>query len=391
MNICHLATKSFDEDIIIRRSIVYNGTPIVVGKTYTEKTDGANEETIEFNKSVPDNINSIQSLEEGKRAVIDSPIGDIVHRNGNILPLSSIYDYKISSNDSLGQLLPVGTSFEYLFENDNVRDYMRDVAIKMFPNINPNTSRADVQRDDFYTPYIPLISLTGCIPPQVHDEKAFFNPNGVVTIAEFLDGLNSIKYGCNANNTRKKTLDNISDESDYFNEGYQSCVKTISSPFFNMYTREELIQPITRLELAYLTVICWSPFIEKFNRLYGGSFYLGISFDWEVPSEVLSYYKDGFDYKVSKISIDENFDVVSLDVKDYKSDRSMEEYKNDIKSGVAALPLPMFMSLLELGAMDLFHYQDDLLNPLQEVSRGEFCYFLARLAKLFPTKYISNN
>lgn len=390
MNICHLATKGFDEDIIIRRSIVYNGTPIVVGKTYTEKSEGANEETIEFNKSMPDSVNSIQSLEVGKKAVIDSPIGDIVQRKGNILPLSSIYDYKIAPNDTLGQVLPVGTSFEFLFEDSNVQDYMRDVAVKMFPNLNPNTSRADVQRDMFYTPYIPLVALTGCIPPQIQDDKAYFNPNGVVTIAEFLDGLNSIKYGCNANNTRKKTLDNISTELDYFNEGYQSCVKSISSPFFNMYTREELTQPITRLELAYLTVICWTPFIEKFNRLYGGSFYLGISFDWEVPAEILSYYRDGFDYKVSKISIDENYDVVSLDVKDYKSDRSMEEYKEDIQSGVSAIPMPMFMSLLELGAMDLFHYEDDLLNPLQEVSRGEFCYFLARLAKLFPTKYINN-
>ena len=89
---------------------------------------------------------------------------------------------------------------------------MREVALQLYPNINPNTYREDVIRDAFYTPYIPLISLTGCVPPQTKDGKAYFNPDGTLTIAEFLDGLNSIKYGANSNRTRKKTLDNISNE-----------------------------------------------------------------------------------------------------------------------------------------------------------------------------------
>lgn len=389
MNICHLATKSFDEDIIIRRSIIYNGTPLTIGKTHIQQSNAVTEETIEFNKSLPDEINIVKSLEDGKEDIISSPIGGIVQNNGNILPLSSIYDYSVKPNDELSEALPVGATFDDIFEDATTKDYMRDVALKLFPHMNPNTCRADVSRDAFYTPYIPLVALTGCVPPQLKDGDAYFNPEGTLTIAEYLDGLNSIKYGCNANNSRKKTLDNISDTRDYFNEGYQSCLRGISSPFFNLYTREELMQPITRLELAYITVICWTPFIEKFNTLYGGSFYLGITFDWEVPSEILSAYNDGFDYKVSKISIDKDYDIISLDVKDYRSDRTMEEYKEDIKSGVAPIPLPMFMSMLELGVMDLFHYEGQYLDPMKEVSRGEFCYFLAKLAKLFPTKYIN--
>lgn len=389
MNICHLATKSFDEDIIIRRSIVYNGTPLTVGRTHTQQSNDVTEETIQFNKSLPDEVNIVESLEEGKSDIINSPIGSIVQNNGNILPLSSIYDYNVKKSDEISEILPVGTTFDDIFEADDTKEYMIGVAVKMFPHLNPNTHRADVSMDAFYTPYIPLIALTGCIPPQLQDGNAYFNPNGVVTISEYLDGLNSIKYGCNSNKSRKKTLDNISDTGDFFNEGYQACLRGISSPFFNLYTREELMQPITRLELAYITVICWKPFIEKFNTLYGGSFYLGISFDWEVPSEVLSLYNDGFDYKVSKISVDKEYDIISLDVKDYCSDRTMSEYKEDIKSGVAPISLPMFMSMLELGVMDLFHYEGGYLDPLKEVSRGEFCYFLSKLAKLFPTKYIN--
>lgn len=389
MNICHLATKSFDEDVIIRRSVVYNGTPLVIGRTHIEEKDGVVEETIQFNKSMPDEVNIIKSLEEGRQAIMNSPLGVIVQQN--VLPLSSLYDYRVSKDDLYSTVLPVGATFNDIFEAEDTRQYMCEVASIMFPHLNPNTSRDDIVKDAFYTPYIPLVTLTGCIPPQVRNEEAYFNPNGVVTVAEYLDGLNSIKYGCNANNKRKKTLDNISNDSDYFNEGYQSCLRGISSPFFNLYTREELIQPITRMELAYITVLCWKPFIEKYNRLYGGSFYLGITFDWEIPSGVLDSYEDGYDYKVSKISIDKEYDIVSLDVKDYRSDRSMSEYKEDMKSGISAVPMPMFMSMLELGVLDLFFYEGKMLHPLKEVSRGEFCYFLAKLAKLFPTKYINNN
>lgn len=387
MNICHLVTKGFDGDMTVRRSITYNGTPLTVGVTHTLSND-VKEETVEFNKSLPDEVNAVKSLNDGKQELIDSPIGSIINSNGNILSLSSIYDYRVTPNDPLSAALPVGTDFDTLAEDKTTKEFLRDVAEQLFPHINPNTQASDISRDAYYTPYIPLVALTGCIPPQIKDGDAYFNPLGVVTVAEFLDALNSIKYGCNANNHRKKTLDNISVDTDYFNEGYQSCIRGISSPFFNLYTREELMKPITRLELAYITVICWSQFIDKFNNLYGGSFYLGINFDWELPSDILSGYKDGFDYKVSKISIDEEYDIVSLDVKDYKSDRTMEEYKEDMQSGVSAIPMPMFMSMLELGILDLFSYEDNNLNPLKEVSRGELCYFLTKLAKLFPTRYM---
>ena len=387
MNICHLVTKGFDGDMTVRRSITYNGTPLTVGVTHTLSND-VKEETVEFNKSLPDEVNAVKSLNDGKQELIDSPIGSIINSNGNILPLSSIYDYHVTPSDPLSAALPVGADFDTLAEDKTTKEFLRDVAEQLFPHINPNTQASDISRDAYYTPYIPLVALTGCIPPQIKDGDAYFNPLGVVTVAEFLDALNSIKYGCNANNHRKKTLDNISVDTDYFNEGYQSCIRGISSPFFNLYTREELMKPITRLELAYITVICWSQFIDKFNNLYGGSFYLGINFDWELPSDILSGYKDGFDYKVSKISIDEEYDIVSLDVKDYKSDRTMEEYKEDMQSGVSAIPMPMFMSMLELGILDLFNYEDNNLNPLKEVSRGELCYFLTKLAKLFPTRYM---
>lgn len=387
MNFRHLATKGFDSDIVIRRSIVYPGTQLSIGITHK---GSSKEETIQFNKAMPDSVNLAPSLQAGKEMLLDSPVGDVViDDNNEVVPLSSCYDFKVQPGGLFSDVLPVGASFDDILESDAVQTNMRDVAVELFPGINPNTQRKDVPWDAYYTPYVPLVTLTGCMPPQMKEDKAYFNPNGVVTVAEFLDGLNAIKYGCNANNHRRKTLDNISTEADYFNEGYQSALRGISSPFFNLYTRAELMTPITRLELAYITVICWTQFMDKYNNLYGGSYYLGVTFDWEAPCEVLSRYADGFDYKVSRVSLDEEHDIVSLDIKDYRSDRTMEEYRDDLLHGVAALPLPMFMSMVELGVLGLFMYEDGRLDPMREVSRGELCYFLSKVSKHFPTKYIS--
>lgn len=393
MNLRHLVTKGFDSDITIRRSIVYPGTQLSIGITHHVASDEAklHEETIRFNKAMPDSVNLVESLQTGRESMIDSPLGSVVvDSGGDFLPLSSCYDFKVEPNGALSEFLPVGTSFDLLVENQDMREVLCDIAEEMFPHVNPNTGEPDIDRHAFYAPYIPLVVMSGSMPPQVQDDSAYFNPEGVVTVAEFLDCLNAVKYGCNANNNRRKSLDNISDESDYFNEGYNAVVHGLSSPFFNLYTRSELMTPITRLELAYITVVCWEQFMNKYNSLYGGQFYLGVSFDWDTPEEVLSKYEDGFNYRISKVSIDTEYSVTSLDIKDYRSDRTMEEYREDLQNGVAALPLPMFMSMLELGVLGLFEYEDSRLDPMREVSRGELCYFLSRIAKHFSTKYIKS-
>lgn len=382
MNIRHLATKSFSGGIETRKSIVYDGVPIVINGSLVRS-----EEVVEFTNPEENNVEIVESIGVAKDMIKSSPIGQIVSDGDSILSLSSIYDFAVEQNSPLASDLPVGISFNDIFEDKQTKEFMSGVASTMFPYENPNTGKKDIDTSAFYAPYVPLVVLSGCVPAQHVDVQTFFNPEGIVTVAEFLDGINSIKYGSNSNKTRKKTLDNISDESDYFNEGYQSCLSDISSPFFNLYTRKELTQAITRVELAYILVVCWDQFIHKYTSLYGNQFYLGINFDWNAPADILSGYVDGFDYKVSKVSIDKGLTVTSLNIKDYKSDRTMEEYKTDLKDGVSPIPLPMLMSLSELGVADLFYFQDKRLDPLREVSRGEFSYFLTKLAKLFPTKY----
>ena len=65
----------------------------------------------------------------------------------------------------------------------------------------------------------------------------------------------------------------------------------------------------------------------------------------------------------------------------------MSAFRQEIQSGKKAIPLPMFMSLIELGILDLFDFCGNLA-PTKEVSRLELAYFLSRLACEFKTPFI---
>lgn len=389
MNIRHLVTKSFDTDNDIRRSVIFDGMPIISQENIELANNGTEAlTTVEFKRPLTQvEMNENPCIRQGIKDLKESPIGSIITRSdGDLLPLSQVFDFKVQPNTSLSEDLPEGTTFSDIYESDEMKEFLADIAVTMFPNEDPRTGRPDIDYGAYYTPYIPLVTSTNTMSTQSRDNKTYFNPEGTVSVAEFLDGLNAIKYGMNSNRHRKKSLDNISTEDDYFNEGYQSCIKGISSLFYNLYTRKELLQPITRCELAYILVLCWRQFMGKYNDLYGGKFYLGFNFDWENPYDMLLLYDDVADYKVSKIIKDKEYDIISLDVKDYKSIYSMEQFKQNMREGKSAIPISMFMSLIELDILGIFRF-DGELAPLKEVSRGELSYVLTNLAKLFPLQY----
>lgn len=322
-----------------------------------------------------------------------NPLGAIVLKdNSEFIPLSRIYNYTLDSRTQLSQIpeLKIGTSFRDIVSIPVLDDYLRGIATDMFNKENPLTKTVDVPYDAFYTPTIPLIVGTNTMVVQEKDGVHYFNPNGVVPIAELLDGFTAIKFGANSNRERKESLDKVSNVNDYFNEGYQECVNGYSSPFYNLYTKEELLQPVTRLELAYITVLCWRRFLEKYDALFGGAFELGINFDWLHPADVASMFKDIESYNIGVLRNETG--AVRLNIKDYLVQSSgeklsMKNYLKLVKNGKAPIPLPMIMSLIELGVLDLFYFEGDNLNPLREVSRGEMSYFLTRLADNFSIKY----
>lgn len=407
MNIRHLVTKSFDKENDIRQTILIEGVPLSIpvdADKITLNSDiseiGANigeaftEVTLDLTQgNVPDSINYSKPLNKGKADLKETPLREVLFRDNHLIPLSQLYAYRVQEDSKIAEIAPelAGIEFKYLVENKLFKEKLIDITKEMFPHKNVLTGRPDIEEKKYYVPYVPFVVLTGVVLPQLDkDEKAYLNPEGTVSVAEFLDSLNSIRYGCNANNQRRKTLDNLSDEEDYFNEGYNSCLTGISSPFFNLYTKDELLKPITRGEMAYIIVLCWKKFLEKYNTVYGGDYDLGITFDWNAPQDYVGLFTDGYDYKVSKIIKNKEYNIISLDLKDYKGRRSIREYIESLKSGSKAIPMPMYMSLIELRVLGLFHFEENEIAPLKEVSRGELCYLVTKLAEEFPTTYIYN-
>lgn len=272
-------------------------------------------------------------------------------------------------------------SFSDLDSTDFSREDYIKTAKDMFPDVNMATRAVDVSGDEFYAEYIPKAVVGGIITPQISENgTTLFNGDGTVSIAEVLDGINAIDMGCNSNVCRKTSLDNISNVDDYFNEGYNLCCWGYSSPFFNLYTRAELLNPITRIELGYIVVMCSG----VFDSIFKGSKDMGISFDWLKPMSVISKFDDWNSYNISLVSKD---GVPKYDIHEYKGTRTMCNYIDDIHSGRSAIPLPMIMSLLELGVNNLFYFEDSRLNPLKQVSRGEICYLLTKIAEYKEDNY----
>lgn len=405
MNIRHLVTKSFDKENDVRQTIILEGVPLNIpidaDKLILENNlddieatlgEAFTEVTLDLNQgNVPDNINFSKPLNKGKAELKEGPLKEVLFRNNHMIPLSELYGYTVQEDSEIAKISPElkGIEFKYLVENEKFREKLIEIAKEMFPYKNILTNKPDLDEKKYYVPYIPFVVLTGVILPQVDKEgKTYINADGTVSIAEFLDSLNSIRYGCNANTHRRKALDNLSNEDDYFNEGYNSCLSGISSPFFNLYTKDELLKPITRVEMAYIIVLCWRQFLEKYNTVYGGFNDLGITFDWNNAHDYVTLFQDGFDYKVSKLVKNKEYNIISLDIKDYKGTRNMRDYIQDMREGKKAIPISMYMSLIELRVLGLFHFEENEIAPLKEVSRGELSYLVTKLAEEFPTKYI---
>lgn len=364
----HLVTKSFDWGLVSKSMILDNSSVFTkLEKRYgnVDRLDYAEEIIKSFSDTISLNINL-------------SPVKDLIAIN-EFVSNTLLEDSEVKSLDKVFATKDASK----LLTDSEIESSLKKVAVEMFSNINPLTGEKDVYKSSEYSSSIPLVVITGTFPPQQDEESnSYYNPDGCVTVAEFLDSLNAIKFGSNSVRNRKKSLDNVSDEKDFFNEGYQSCANKYSSPFFNLYTREELLNPITRLELAYITVICWSEFSKKFDSVFSGRYKLGVNVNWRNMKSLVSDFEDGTDYKVSKKSVNDN-QVLSINIKDYLNGASISRLKSSIKEGVSPIPYPMFMCLFELNALGLFYFEDLRLDPIREVSRGELAYFLVRLANVF--------
>ena len=226
-----------------------------------------------------------------------------------------------------------------------------------------------VSKDAFYYDSFQEGISVGSIVSQINEYgEEVSNPNGTVSVADFLAGVGTVLGGSNAT-----SIDRVAGVDDFFSNGYALLCKSHASPFYRLYSKRELFNPITRCELAYLTVVCYHG-VEANNRG------LGVSFNWLGKGNKLGDFSDIGKYKIGVIVESES---PVLDLRQYKGERSVERFMSDVKAGKSALPLPMALSLVELSNLGLFRFSDRELQPLRQVSRGEFSYFLSKLKEAF--------
>lgn len=385
------------------RAVLIDNKPIYANIVSRFGDVDSAEYAVDLSDGVSNDVSLPAKLEIAKGCISKSPVlssAALSVDGSSVIPLRQQFGFVAGSSFNRYELNNELTSKGYLgrtvwdeLNTPEVDASLRKAATEMFSEINPLTNERDVSESAFYTPMIPLVTLTGVVPHQVDSEgKIYFNPTGTVTVAEFLDSLNASKSCSSSREGRKISLDNVSNTSDFFNVGYNQCLSGMSSPFYRLYKRRELMQPITRIELAYITVVCWRDFMTRCGTLVGGRYALGINTNWDSPARYLKKFSDGLSYKVYKKCrvTEDGSKIVSFHARDYLSDMTMTDFKLAMKDGLRGIPLPMLMCLVELDALDLFYFENMRLDPLKEVSRGELTYFMIKLAKAFPLKFVSS-
>ena len=398
-----MASKSFDEIVVIN-AIIQGYRPLIQRvvkdtiSTSNQKVERmVKESLISPTSGTPKSISTayVDGVDILSYAMIN------VDKSG-VIPLAMQMDYRVGKsfvnqklNDKASVKTKEGTGFWDLINDVQVRNRLDAEAESLFPHINPNTRNKDIQSGTYYSYMIPIVTATGVVPPQ-QDEKGryYFNPNGVVSRADFIDMLNAIKYGSNQHSKYKTSLDRVVRQEDFFSAGYDALVRGYSSPLYKLYTKRELMSPITRAELAYITVVCWKEFTKDIP-LRGGRIPVGVHVDWEQPKIYMRKFSDASKLRIArkrsdKIELDKDVQSMLLtDIKPYRGNRSMTEFIKQIRSGNALLPLPMFMALVELDYMGMFYFANKEIAPVREVSRGEITFFIMNLAKNFPQKFVS--
>lgn len=261
--------------------------------------------------------------------------------------------------------------------NEDIVAPLCKLAEDCFSLINPNTGEKDLIAGGYYNHLVPLVVGLDIVPTQVDESNnLYFNPNGSLSRAEFIAMLGKLVY---TSEKERVSIDGVSRPGDYFNKSYNSIVSTFSNPLFRFYTRRELVEPITRCELAYILVVCWKEFRHKLP-LVGGRYRLGVNVDWSTPEVYKRNFMDADSLGIGIEYID-GCNVANIDIRDYRCNEKLGDYLGSMKENRVNLPLPYFMSMVELDVLGLFKY-GGLLAPLREVSRGEVTYTLVELSKL---------
>ena len=358
----HIIERKINGPTRVRESLVYYDIPISMEY---------------YNQNIVDSLICDTKGQAGETAVQM----EIDTENTSVDALTDSVD--TNDRELLATLRTLGYKQKPLKEmvfTDIDHDTLMESTKKIFGNVLKR-GVVDVGGEEYYADYILKTVMSDTMSIQWEDHKPYFNGEGTVSICEALAALGSIAKGNLQDEFKHISLDNISNEGDFFNEGYNKACWGYSSPFYNLYRRDELIRPITRIELAYIAVVCM-----QFFDLYAADTELGLSFSWLSPFAYVSQFED---FEKLKVGLKSKNGVPCIELKEYLGGNTVTGLIDSIKVGSRSLPMPMLMSLLELAVLGVFHFEDAELMPLRQVSRGELCFLCCNMVKYLDGEEIS--
>ena len=328
-----------------------------------------------------DILRNDENFREGLGALLDTELEPILFdKDDDFNTIWGLFESASENQGLMKTLNKYSTNLLSVLNAKGVKEELKQVTSAVFPLQDKETGLKDAPLNAYYSPYIALALYCKLLPPQIDDKyRLWFNPRGSVTVGEFFDSLNAIYKGYNANENRHTSLDNVSYDTDYFNEGYNRVVTTFANPIYALYGRKDFLRPITRLEVAYILFFGLHLLSTETNYIDNDK--IGITYDWLNETEdILHTEEENKELKVSVLK-----DGSLFDFKSYLQDDFVEDYIKAVRQGTSYVALPLIASLIELGISGVM-YNDDTLNPLDDLSRGELVYIMFNVTNILYSK-----
>ena len=328
-----------------------------------------------------------ENFKEGLNALLNTELEPILFDDND--KFNTVWGLFESANENQGLMKALNrnaTDLLSVLDSEHITEELKGVTKIVFPRKNKETGLKDAPLNAYYSVYIPLALYCRLIVPQLDSQnRLYFNATGTVTVAEFFDSFNALFEGYNSDINKHTSLDNISFEDDYFNQGYNRIVSNFDNPIYKLYSRAEFVRPITRVEVAYILLFGLN-LLDNINDSYINSDYnVGYSFDWLADTQqFLSAYEDCENLQVC---VKQEKDRNPFDIKTYLGESTLYEYLDQVKQGHKYIALPLITSLLEMCNSDIMYALTDL-RPLEELSRGELVYIMFNVSNVLYSKKV---
>lgn len=300
--------------------------------------------------------------------------------------------YNTKSLESLPVGISKGVTILDIVSNPRIQGQLNEAVKRSFPYTNPSTGKPDFTGNEWYAKYVGVGVASGMIGGRVHNNKLYFDGTAEVTRAEYIKMLNFCVTGVHdeiGGEFDKASIDGVASKSDWYRLAYNQFVTSPVSTLYKLYTKEELSKPITRAEMAYITV-SWTHW-RSIEAGFTSKFKTGHYADWNNPDLYKNIFSD-MNYQLDKSYItsvveDESGVAgqdtrISTRLRDYLKGRTMSKVISDAVSRKKPLPLPLYMSIFELNKSGVLKgFGNKQVGALKTLTRAEALTIVFNISK----------